>query len=1242
MKKWQNYLVLAVMLFGNAIAALASNYGDVFKNTRSDFRDESIYFVMTTRFFDGDESNNTQCWDNQGANQNDPPWRGDFKGLIERLDYIKAMGFTTVWITPIVENASGYDYHGYHAHDFSKVDHRYESEGVGFQELINAAHAKGMKIILDIVLNHTGNFGEANLCKLFTRDTDPTKQADINACMIPYTKKDGGKLPDNYSTSVAQQYGWRLAQMKNTDGKNNDTHNYWHHYAHFNWDNSSRWHGQIAGDCVDLNTENPAVTNYLVECYGKFIAMGVDGFRIDTSGHISRLTFNKAFLPQFTDLANKHKAKRNGGPFFMYGEVCARERNVTYRNTQYASPYFYTWKETKNYAWDTSETSWDNIVVKEGQLGNHTNMNSVEQTATDYAGESNLPNSDNAFLKGNEYHTPDYSKWNNFSVIDFPMHWNFRTAGEAFGVKYGDKYYNDATYNVVYVDSHDYAPDGAPESERFNQSEDVWAENASLMFTFRGIPCIYYGSEIQFKKGAPIDKGPNGPLSATGRAYYGGYITGDINVTDFADYSASGNANATLNHPLALHFQRLNQIRMAVPALRKGQYSTDGCNGTFAFKRRYKDATTDSYCLVTISGGATFSNILNGTYIDVVTGDVKTVSNGKLTATCSGKGNLRVYVLQTDKNSVSGKVGKDGKYIYGPRSVVNTPPSYDGKQEEGSANNGGSAGSQEPEIAIDPCVAPGEKCVFFQKPANWGGIINCYIWDAKGNKPLGAWPGSGMVNLGAGNYKITFNDDYSGYNFIFNDGSGSQTSDLSNLKLSAMYNSAGTVAKTIAEGDCEAGEGTGSETGGGNEGGNEGGEVTPPTPPTPPTTDQCVYFQAPNGWTAAYCYTWYGDGDAATKISGTWPGSTMESIGNGIFRYCYSQTIDQPQDWKVIFSNGSGTQTDDLDCVNGKLYQMNGTMTDYEGGSGSEGGDDSGDTGDNEGGNTGTITPGVEQCVYFQKPDFFGSTVNCYVWCGSTEPNGAWPGKACQNLGNGLYKFTFSSTIGQPSEWGLIFNDGASNQTGDFVAINNKVYNFDGQVGDYDNTGDGGNTGGSVEPEQPSVTPEEQTVFFEKPEGWGTTYCYVWYGDGAGEPNGAWPGKACTDIGNGLCKFTFDTTIGQPSEWGIIFNYGGLQTDDFVAENRKIYNMSGVKGEVDVEEDNDDTVSVEDVEDTDNIEVYAMDRIIFVSNAGGKQIIVRSLDGKTVASGTETIIPVDNAGIYLVSVEATTLKVMVK
>lgn len=770
-----------MLLFAQSIAA------ETLFPSRTDFRDETIYFVMTTRFYDGDPDNNTQCWDGQSYNVGDPAWRGDFKGLMEKLDYIKALGFTTVWITPVVENASGYDYHGYHASNFSKVDHRYESEDVDFQDLIDAVHDRGMKIVLDIVLNHTGNFGEENLCKLFTRDWD-ADQSDINACMIPYTESEGGKLPDNYaSLPSGQQYDARLSKMKNTGGVNYDTHNYWHHFAHFNWDDPTRWWGQIAGDCVDLNTENPYVTNYLVQCYGEFIRMGVDGFRIDTSGHISRLTFNKAFIPQFHALAEQYKAARNNGPFFMYGEVCARARDVTYRNQKNLSPYYYTWKETRDYAWDTSETSWDNIVVMEGEKGSHTNVTSVDASAVDDAGDSNLPNSNNVFLEGNDYHTPDYSQWSGFSVIDFPMHWNFRSANEAWGVKSGDQYYNDASYNVVYVDSHDYAPDGAPESQRFAQPQDTWAENLSLMYTFRGIPCVYYGSEIEFKKGCPIDKGPNIALKESGRAYFGGYIKGSANVTDFAEYSnATGNMAQTLSHPLAQHIQRLSKIRMAVPALRKGQYSTTGCSGSFAFKRRYTDATTDSYALVCISGGATFTGILNGTYTDVVTGDVKTVTNGTLTVTCSGKGNLRVYVLSTSLTPAPGKIGVDGKYIYTSSPASIADPAWDGTQEELTDDNGqgGQGGTEEPEAPATPCLETAdEKAVFFHAPQEFGSTIYVYMWiNGTENKLAGIWPGTRATALGGGMYKFvvpeTATGDMGTWMIIWNNGSGVQTKDL--------------------------------------------------------------------------------------------------------------------------------------------------------------------------------------------------------------------------------------------------------------------------------------------------------------------------------------------------------------------------------------------------------------------------------------------------------------------------------
>ena len=899
--RFTTYILFYILI---AICALES-HAATFIGERTDFRDETIYFVMTTRFYDGDPGNNTQCWDNQDRNQGDPAWRGDFKGLIEKLDYIKALGFTSVWITPVVENASGYDYHGYHAMNFSKVDKRYESEDVSFQSLIDAAHERGMKIILDIVLNHTGNFGEENLCKLFTRDWTKN-QATITECMIPLTQSQGGKLPDNYeSLDGGSQHQARLAQMKNTDGQNHDVNNYWHHVGNeWNWDDYSRWYGQIAGDCVDLNTENPFVSNYLVKCYGEFIKMGVDGFRIDTSGHISRLTFNKAFIPQFTALAEQYKEKRNGGPFFMYGEVCARDRNVTYRNHENCSPYFYTWKETKNYAWDESETSWNGIVVKEGSKGSHTNITSVDAQGVDYQDDYGMPTSSNAFLNGNSYHTPDHSKHSNFSVIDFPMHWNFRSAAEAWSVKGGDNLYNDATYNVVYVDSHDYAPDGAPESTRFNQSQDTWAENLSLMFTFRGIPCVYYGSEIEFRKGSIIDNGPNIALRETGRAYFGGYIKGDINVTDFAQYSnAKGNIAATLSHPLAMHIQRLNQIRAAVPALRKGQYSTDGCSGSFAFKRRYTDDSTDSYALVTISGGATFSNILNGTYVDCVTGNTQTVTNGRLSVSCSGKGNIRVYVLNTDKTSAPGKVGQDGKYIYTSSSVNATQKSYDGTQEELSTNNGGSGPStQEPEEVITPSMSEGEQAVFFENTANWNGTIKAWVWNNSMNFTGGTWPGQACTYLGNNVWKWTYTGTtkISG-GVIFNNGS-SQTADFTWVN-GGYYNANGYVKTIPGAGEIEDPE-------------------TPDTPDAPSSDGYTAYFDnSTSNWPKVCAYSWDA-GNGNKEMLGSWPGSAITfDSESGYYKVTVSETMTTPM---IIFNNGSGTQTADFSWINNGCYNANG------------------------------------------------------------------------------------------------------------------------------------------------------------------------------------------------------------------------------------------------------------------------------------------------------------------------------
>jgi len=589
-----------------------------YKGTRTDFRDESIYFTITTRFYDGDKSNNARCWDGRNNTDADPAWRGDFKGLIEKMDYIKALGFTAIWITPVVENASGYDYHGYHALNFKKVDHRYESEDVAFQDVINEAHKRDMKIVLDVVFNHTGNFGEENLFPMFYKyEEDTTIEGML--------RQDNDLLPANYnSLPGGEQYAARIRAMKDfsTDGGKDDEYIY-HHEKSMAYEQYIEQTGQMAGDCVDLNTENPTVANYLVEAYGQFIHMGVDAFRIDTMKHISRLTFNNYLWPSFQEYAKKCGNKY----FFMFGEVCTRVREVWNHGQACDSAPFYTWKESKNYAWGNTDT----------------NLESVEKNWNDNA-NTNQPTTKNAYLQNGAYHTPDHSKWSGTSVIDFPMHWNFQYARDAYNVAVNnDQYYNDATYNVVYVDSHDYGPDGA-EKIRYNEGTNAWKENMSLMFTFRGVPCIYYGSEVEFMKGATIDEGPNLPLAKSGRAYFGDFLEGKVEANGFGEYKvAQGTVKSTLDSTLSVHLRKLNKIRQQVPALRRGQYQSFG---DLKFVRRYTSGGTDSVAAVAISGGCTFTGLPNGTYKDLYGGGTQNVTNGNLTASVSGQGNVQIWVKQ--------------------------------------------------------------------------------------------------------------------------------------------------------------------------------------------------------------------------------------------------------------------------------------------------------------------------------------------------------------------------------------------------------------------------------------------------------------------------------------------------------------------------------------------------------------------------------------------------------------------
>ena len=119
-----------------------------------------------------------------------------------------------------------------------------------------------------------------------------------------------------------------------------------------------------------------------------------------------------------------------------------------------------------------------------------------------------------------------------------------------------DWIYGDVTSLVTFLQNHDVGPDN---DFKFRFKGEQWMAAAAynLIWTARGIPCLYYGEEIEFMKGAPQDvEGENDTLDQTGRAYFGDHLTDE-------------RIGETQSHPLYRHLQRLNQIRRAVPALQK-------------------------------------------------------------------------------------------------------------------------------------------------------------------------------------------------------------------------------------------------------------------------------------------------------------------------------------------------------------------------------------------------------------------------------------------------------------------------------------------------------------------------------------------------------------------------------------------------------------------------------------------------------------------------------------------------
>ena len=586
------------------------------------------------------------------------------------------------------------------------------------------------------------------------------------------------------------------------------------------------------------------------------------------------------------------------------------------------------------------------------------------------------------------------------------------------------------------------------------------------MFTFRGIPCIYYGSEVGFRRGVVIDKGPNGPLSNTGRAYFGGYITGDVEASDFGEYKASGNVAASLNHDLAQHLIRLNKIRQAVPALRKGQWTTDGCkaNGGIAFKRAYKD----SYALVALNGGATFTDCPAGTYTDLVTG--KTYTGPTITVDApKNQGQVRVLV----KDWTGGKLIDDGAFIYDTTAKSLGGQKYDGNEEAGTT-------------WVDEAPLPPVSVSL--SPAGGSFRTNTVTVTAElSEDALSGWyqiEGQDKVNLTPGE-ATTFT--------IGEDMDFKQTKTV-------------TWSATSSEGKEKTGKVTYTKV--------------------DPNATITVTVKADK---APYIHAWITGGK---NLTGAWPGKVMngpEEIDGAKY---WTYDFDGVENFNVILHNGSGAQSGDITGITGDIYleydggtsakkidapvntaakvtlspnggdfqntvTVTATLSNnaksgwYKIGDGEQvaltpgkaasftlGADMqegesqtvtwSATNADNET-KTGSATFNKKKEVVIPTPTgiyaYFLAPANwndIHVWAWNDTDNftgGNWPGVACTKTGvkkNGLdvwmwkYDGDLTST---PTK--IIFNNNGNgeNQTGDFEFVNGAVYNRDGKTNESVSTG---------------------------------------------------------------------------------------------------------------------------------------------------------------------------------------------
>lgn len=284
----------------------------VFPSPR-DWRDQFIYFLLVDRFNDGKRRpkyNPEKTPQDRDPAEGNTFQGGTIKGLTQKLDYIQGLGATAIWLSPIVKNRieNDHSYHGYGVQDFLAIDPRFGTLD-DVKELVHQAHARGLYVIFDIIINHTGNNWA------YAGDIEPPYRPE------PYefgywreVDPEPGFGPDDAVWPIEfQNPDWYQRR-----GRIN------------NWfDHDEIRNGDFFG-FKELDLENQKTLNALISVHSYWIAeTDIDGFRIDTGKHMP-----EEATAEFCSRIREFAERLGKDNFFLFDEIADSDEVIK----QYLTP----------------------------------------------------------------------------------------------------------------------------------------------------------------------------------------------------------------------------------------------------------------------------------------------------------------------------------------------------------------------------------------------------------------------------------------------------------------------------------------------------------------------------------------------------------------------------------------------------------------------------------------------------------------------------------------------------------------------------------------------------------------------------------------------------------------------------------------------------------------------------------------------------------------------------------------